>query len=124
MFGKSWCDVSVLGSQVFGQASMESCGFGLETVGVPNIVKNRKIFLFKLFLRFFKKDSEYQRLNIKPYTQLDGVALLVIEPLPANSTTEQIQPSGHSPLKTFKKVKILTKKNLSTLSTPLGLSTF
>ena len=25
MFGSSWCDMSVLGSQVFGQASMESC---------------------------------------------------------------------------------------------------
>ena len=25
MFGRSWTEVSVLGSQVFGQASMESC---------------------------------------------------------------------------------------------------
>ena len=26
MFGWSWTEVSVLGSQVFGQASMEGCG--------------------------------------------------------------------------------------------------
>ena len=25
VFGKSWCDMSVLGSQLFGQALMESC---------------------------------------------------------------------------------------------------
>ena len=25
LFAQSWCDTSVLGSQVFGQASMESC---------------------------------------------------------------------------------------------------
>ena len=31
MFGWSWTEVGVLGSQVFGQASMESCG--LEIVG-------------------------------------------------------------------------------------------
>ena len=37
VFGRSWSDVSVLGDQVFGQASMESCEgvggeFGVELV--------------------------------------------------------------------------------------------
>ena len=29
VFGYSWCAVSVLGSQEFGQALMKSCGWGL-----------------------------------------------------------------------------------------------
>ena len=29
VFGQNWCDMSVLGSQVFGQGSMESCAYYL-----------------------------------------------------------------------------------------------
>ena len=28
MFGWSWIEASILGSQVFGQASVEGCGYG------------------------------------------------------------------------------------------------
>ena len=34
MFGQSLCDMSVLGSQVFRQPSMESCEFGTDCLGL------------------------------------------------------------------------------------------
>ena len=57
MFGLSWTEVSVLGSQEFGQASIESCD-GLVSL-------NSSKYAFKL----------------------DGAALLMTEPLPAHSSS-------------------------------------
>ena len=38
MVGKSWTDVSVLGSQVFGQALMDSCDMVLSSNDYPHIL--------------------------------------------------------------------------------------
>ena len=37
MIGWSWTDVSVLGSQVFGQVLMDSCGMDTSTVGYDKV---------------------------------------------------------------------------------------
>ena len=43
MFGCSWTEVSVLGSQVFGQALMESCEVGFKKLKINNSSTSSKI---------------------------------------------------------------------------------